>query len=114
MDIEDPGLRITLTRERKQLQNTVDITGTTVFVDKKNFSNKKNKTPVINMLAISLQQRDCTVIQTGGDADVDMVKSAVAISIDRSTSLIAEDTDILILLLYHLFKLDRVNMHLSH
>jgi hypothetical protein len=48
-----------------------------------------------------LKQKGCHVIQAEGDADVDIVKAAVSMSGYKSTTLIGEDTDLLILLLYH-------------
>lgn len=36
-----------------------------------------------------------------GDADLEIVKAAVTMSTTKSTTLIGEDTDLLILLLYH-------------
>ena len=36
-----------------------------------------------------------------GDADVDIVKAAVTMAYDKSTTLIGEDTDLLCLLLFH-------------
>lgn len=48
-----------------------------------------------------MRQKGCHVIQAEGDADVDIVKAAVSMSLYRSTTLIGEDTDLLVLLLYH-------------
>lgn len=45
-------------------------------------------------------KRGCTVIQTEGDADVDITKAAVNSALEHSTTLIGEDTDLLILLLH--------------
>ncbi|CAB3992865.1 Hypothetical predicted protein [Paramuricea clavata] len=43
----------------------------------------------------------CHVIQAEGDADVEIVKAAVATSSYKTTCLIGEDTDLLVLLLHH-------------
>ena len=48
-----------------------------------------------------LRQKGCHVIQAEGDADVDIVKAAVTMCISCSTTLVGEDTDLLILLLYY-------------
>ena len=48
-----------------------------------------------------LRQNCCHVIQAEGDADVDLVKAVVTMSTTRSTTLIWEDTDLLMLLLCH-------------
>ena len=72
------------------------------------------------MITVKLRQKNCTVIQAKGDADVDIVKAAVAMSYKKSTTLIGEDTDLLILLLYHgkidskelFFRSDKRNSHM--
>ena len=48
-----------------------------------------------------MQQKGCDVIQAKGDADVDIAKAAINISALRPTTLIGEDTDLLVLLLFH-------------
>ena len=61
----------------------------------------ENKQAMIDLTAKCLQQKGCHVIQAEGDADVDIIKAAVSMSGYKSTTLIGEDTDLLILLLYH-------------
>jgi len=48
-----------------------------------------------------VQKEGCHVIHADGDADVDIVKAAITMSSYKSTTLIGEDTDLLVLLLYH-------------
>ena len=48
-----------------------------------------------------IQQKGFDVIQAEGDADVDIVKTAINMSALRPTTLIGEDTDLLDLLLFH-------------
>ena len=48
-----------------------------------------------------MQQQGCHVIHAEGDADVDIAKAAVTASSYSSTTLIGEDTDLLVLLLYY-------------
>ena len=45
--------------------------------------------------------KSCTVINASGDADVDIVVAAVKASDNQPTTLIGEDTDLLIFLLYY-------------
>ena len=52
-------------------------------------------------LAAGLKQNDCHVVQAEGDADVDIIRAVVDSSKQGTTTLIGEDTDLLILLLYH-------------
>jgi hypothetical protein len=61
----------------------------------------ENKQAMIDLIAKCLKQKGCHVIQAEGDADVDIVKATVSMSGYKSTTVIGEDTDFLILLLYH-------------
>ena len=47
------------------------------------------------------ERRDCTVVDAHGDAGVDIVKTAVETSLQHNMTLIREDTDLLVLLLYY-------------
>ena len=53
------------------------------------------------MISDELRERNCTVVNALGDADVDIVKAAVEASHLHTTTLIGEDTDLIILLLYY-------------
>ena len=53
------------------------------------------------MISDELRERDCTVVNALGDADADIVKAAVEPSRLHTTTLIGEDTDLLVLLLYY-------------
>jgi hypothetical protein len=64
-------------------------------------SKDSNKQQMINLISGKLKDRGCEVIHAHGDADVDIVKAAVASAKLRDTTLVGEDTDILILLLYY-------------
>src|SRR6218665_2084657 len=64
-------------------------------------SNDTNKQVIINFIAERLQQTGCHVIHAESEADVHTVKAAVAISSHKSTTLIGEDTYLLVLLLYY-------------
>jgi len=56
---------------------------------------------MIRLTTEELHKRDCTTIQAEGDTDVSIVETAVLSSNFRKTSLIGEDTDLLVLLVYH-------------
>ena len=90
-------------RRATKVSNKVDITQATKFVGKKDdfLSNDKNKQALIHLIAHHLQQKGCHVIHAEGDADVDIVTAAISMSSFKSTTLIGEDTDLLVLLLYH-------------
>uniref|UniRef100_A0A8C4Q7P4 HTH OST-type domain-containing protein n=1 Tax=Eptatretus burgeri TaxID=7764 RepID=A0A8C4Q7P4_EPTBU len=87
-------------------QNTYPIVcfdAKTEFVGRKDdfLSRSCNKQGLIDLVTEELQKKGCTVINASGDADVDIVKAAIKSSQHQSTTLIGEDTDLLILLLYY-------------
>jgi hypothetical protein len=63
-------------------------------------SNTSNKQRIIFLIGKHLSERGCTVKHSVGDADVDIAKTAVASAVVTPTTVIAEDTDLLVLLLY--------------
>jgi hypothetical protein len=100
-----PGIK-DITHQRRganKTANKVNISDATKFVGKKEdfLSNVENKQAMIDLIAKCLKQKGCHVIQAEEDADVDIVKAAVSMSGYKSTTLNGEDTDLLILLLYH-------------
>jgi hypothetical protein len=90
-------------RCRDRISTNVNFTPQTVFSgNKENFlSNSTNKQRIINLIGIHLTLSNCTVIHASGDADVDIVKEAVSSSENMNTTVIGEDTDLLLLLLHH-------------
>ena len=72
----------------------------TEFIGKKEqfLSRASNKE---GLISAQLRNSGCNVINVPGDADVDIVKTAVDSSHQHSTTLIGEDTDLLILLLHY-------------
>lgn len=74
----------------------------TLQIKKEEFlSNKENKQRFIYMLAEKLEQAGCEVHHADGDADVLIIQTALASASRQDTFLIADDTDLLVLLLYH-------------
>ena len=63
--------------------------------------NHKNKQRFINLLAERLANSGCKVLRAQDDADVLVVQTAVSCAETSSTTLIGNDTDLLVLLLYH-------------
>ena len=53
------------------------------------------------MLGQNLEKEGCEVHHSEGDADFDIVKKAVDASANVNTVVVGDDTDLLILLLYH-------------
>lgn len=76
----------------------------TVFKSKKEdfLKNVENKQNFINLLSQKMNETgSCQAINAHDDADVLIVKTAIASAADNFTILIGEDTDLLVLLLYH-------------
>ena len=90
-------------RRGHNIHPVVKFTEETVFSGKKGdfLSRDSNKQGLINLISDGLRKRGCNVINGSGDADVDIVKAAVESSHLHSTTLIGEDTDLFVLLLYH-------------
>lgn len=90
-------------RRGRGIQPVVNFTTDTQFSGKKeNFlSRDSNKQSLIRLVSAELRNRGCTVVNAPGDADVEIVKAAVATSLLHTTTLVGEDTDLLILLLHY-------------
>ena len=90
-------------RRKLYVGNKVDISDATKFSGKKEgfLTNDINKQAIIKLIGSHLQERGCCFIHAEADADVDIVKAAVTMSSYKSTTLVGEDTDLLILLLYY-------------
>ena len=73
------------------------------FLGKKEdfFPNDMNKQALITMIAGRLENKGCHVVHAEGDEDVDIVKAAITMSSFQSTTLLGEDTDLLVLLLFY-------------
>lgn len=84
----------------------MNITESSKFVGKKEdfLSNDANKQALIKLIMECLRQRGCEVMQAEGDADVEIAKAAVTKSAFKSTTLVGEDTDLLVLLLFYSVK----------
>ena len=69
---------------------------------KENFlANNTNKQDLINMLGNQLEKNKCTVHHAPGDADLLIVQKAVESATMVDTVVVDDDTDLLILLCYH-------------
>lgn len=79
--------------------------GTSVPTNKTGFlSNVRNKQNLVNLLDMYLRQTGIQVTHAGdeGDADVVIVRKALDFAEDHTNVyVLADDTDILILLMYH-------------
>ena len=75
---------------------------TVVSLKKKDFlSNITNKQKFLMLLSDYLQRAGCTTAHATGDADMLIVGKAIESSQSKDTVLIGDDTDLLVLLLYH-------------
>ena len=90
-------------QNRKLNVNKVNITEATIFSGKKDdfLSNGANKQALIQLIMERMKQKEYDVIQAEEDADVEIAKAVISMSAFRPTSLIGEDIDLLVLLLFH-------------
>ena len=70
-------------------------------------SNKKNKQKFIHMLGNELQMNGCSVFHEKADADYSIVQKTIQYTDTQAAVLVGDDTDLLILLLYHAGNLGR-------
>ena len=101
---EGPSMKDnTRQRRGKNLHPIVSFTAETEFSGKKEdfLSRDKNKADMIALISTALTKRGCHVIQSPRDADIDIVKATVERSRHCTTTLVGEDTDLLILLLHY-------------
>lgn len=93
------------THQRRRHNNhpVVSFTAETNFSGKKEefLSRDINKQRLIQIISGELKERGCTVINATADADVYIVNAVVETSLLHTTTLIGEDTDLLVLLLYY-------------
>ena len=90
-------------RRGHNIHPVINFTKSTEFSGKKQhfLARDINKQQLIDLITEELKENEGTVINALGDADVDIVKAAVEASTLHSTTLIGEDTDLSVLLLYH-------------
>ncbi|KAK6171638.1 hypothetical protein SNE40_018084 [Patella caerulea] len=91
-------------RRSKTKANTVlSLSGDKIFKSKKEdfLSNVVNKVSFINLLKDRLSALGIAFRQAPGDADVLIAKTAIEASKSGTTEVIADDTDILVLLCHH-------------
>jgi hypothetical protein len=70
---------------------------------KENFlANRFNKQRFIDILGSRLRENNYTVVHPSDDADVKIVQTAVECAKSRKVTVIWEDTDLLVLLRYHI------------
>ena len=91
-------------RHQRKHHPKVSFIPATMFSGKKEefLSQGCNKQGLINMISDSLREKGFMVMNAEGDAGCDIVQAAIAASEHQITTLIGEDTDLLILLLHHM------------
>ena len=101
---EGPSVKDNTHQRRGQcVHPVINFSTNTEFVGSREdfLSNPSNKQRFIDLVSFELLEKGCSVINSPGDADVDIVKAAAAASLQQTTTIIGEDTDLLILLLYY-------------
>ena len=84
------GSTVTFTRDMKVTQNKA------MFL-----ANTKNKERLLAMISDSLRQCQCVTYHADGDADFLIVKTAIQCAENSTTVLVGDDTDLLVLFLFH-------------
>ena len=95
---------VTHERRRKGVIGTkVNFDAKTPFKTKKEIflSNHENKQNFINLLGTYLINKECLVTNASDDADLQIVQTAIMKANEKTTVVIGEDTDVLVLLCYH-------------
>ena len=92
--------------KRKSLQSTspnVNFTENMILTTNREtfLNNHVNKDQFIKLLCKKLLQSGINTLQSKGDADVLIIKKAIEEATKYGVDVVAEDTDILILLIYH-------------
>ena len=94
-----------LRRNKGQVGVAVNFTPVMMFQSKRELflSNPENKQRMITLIVMELRKVGCHVVQAEADADLVIVQTALnlAQATAKSVTVIAEDTDILVLLLCH-------------
>ena len=100
---ETPSIKDNTHKRRGNSGPEVKFTPSSIFSGKKDefLARASNKQRMVDLITESLEEKGCEVVKANGDADVDIVMSAVGHSQKTSTTLVGEDTDLLALLLYH-------------
>ena len=88
-------------RRGRNVYHDVSFTAQTELSGKKEefLSRYTNNQRLIQMISAQLRERDCIVVKAHGDAYVGIVNTVVETSLQHTTTLIGEDTDLLVLLL---------------
>ena len=114
-----PSIKDNVTHRKLGKDNspTIAFTNDMLFHTKRVLflGNNVNKQKFINLLSIELKKSRCSVIhvKNGGDhqPDVDIAKTAVKSCESYHTTLIGEDTDLLVLLLLFYYDLDAQKLY---
>ncbi|KAK6183990.1 hypothetical protein SNE40_006544 [Patella caerulea] len=90
-------------RQAKSMSATIEVQLNRRCLNKQEqfLTNEKNKSQFIAILSTRLRAAGHTVAQASADADTMIVNSALNASKQREVVLMAEDTDILVMIVYH-------------
>ena len=98
------------TKDATHLRRSCGVVGPTIRFNpemvcstrKEHFlANPNNKQAFVQYLGDVLEKDGCQVLHAQGDADTLIVRTAVSCAINKTTVVIGEDTDLLVLLLHH-------------
>ena len=113
--MRDQASKIMLTNAEEECHLTKGRhTTDTKFVGKKGdfLQNTSIKQKIIGLITDKLRQCGCAVVRAENDADVDIVKTAVAVASSKYTTVVVEDIDLLVLLLYYTVGIESFKIYL--
>ena len=86
-------------RKAKRLRPSANVMWNTSHVSRR--YGKANKQRFLSLLGSFLEKAGCSTIHAKADADVPIVETAVQVAKSTTAVLVGDDTDLLVLLLYH-------------
>lgn len=96
------------TKDVEHLRRTLKKKAQTISIELSNIvpvsqadflSNAVNKSRLICMLSVALKQKGLTVLQSNGDADTEIVCTALKLSNQKNVTVVSTDTDVCVMLI---------------
>ena len=101
----DPSIKdmTHLRRQGNKISSAIKFNSNTNFLgtQKEFLKNSSNKERLIALISSELRNEGCSTIACDGDADLIVAQTALSLAAKSTVTVIGEDTDLLVLLLYH-------------
>ena len=96
--VQEHDRRTTITSASLEIRGNTKVT----FTREAFLANTNNKDQLIKLLCARLEEAVFSAMQCKGDADVSIAKTGIEYAeVGRDVVVVAEDTDVLVLLMYH-------------